>query len=49
MLAHFHVPVHRKERDGELLVLGDWIEHRSYARLKDGVFTLLEFRDARGA
>jgi UDP-2,3-diacylglucosamine hydrolase len=44
VLAHFHLPVHRREPDGELLVLGDWIERRSYARLEGGVFRLLDFR-----
>jgi len=47
VLAHFHVPVHRRESDGELLVLGDWIERRTYARLEDGVFRLEDFREAR--
>ena len=45
VLAHFHVPVHRRESDGELLVLGDWIERRTYARLEDGVFRLEDFRE----
>jgi UDP-2,3-diacylglucosamine hydrolase len=51
VLAHYHVPVHRRESDGELLVLGDWIERRTYARLEDGVFRLEDFQDtpARGA
>ena len=48
ILAHFHVPVHRRESDGELLVLGDWIERRTYARLEDGVFRLEDFREAPG-
>ena len=39
---------HRRESDGELLVLGDWIERRTYARLEDGVFRLEDFRDAPG-
>ncbi len=46
VLAHFHVPVHRRETDGELVVLGDWIERRTYARLEDGVFRLEDFREA---
>jgi UDP-2,3-diacylglucosamine hydrolase len=45
ILAHFHVPVHRRESDGELLVLGDWIERRTYARLEGGVFRLEDFRE----
>lgn len=47
VLGHFHVPVHRKGPEGELLVLGDWIERRSYARLEDGAFELLDFRETR--
>jgi len=45
VLAHFHVPVHRRESEGELVVLGDWIEQRSYARLEGGVFRLEDFRE----
>src|SRR5947208_2486996 len=45
VLAHFHIPVHRRESDGELVVLGDWIERRTYARLEGGVFRLEDFRD----
>ena len=45
ILAHFHVPVHRRESDGELLVLGDWIERRTYARMEDGIFRLEDFRE----
>jgi UDP-2,3-diacylglucosamine hydrolase len=45
VLAHYHLPVHRKESDGELLVLGDWIDRRTYACLEDGVFRLEDFRD----
>jgi UDP-2,3-diacylglucosamine hydrolase len=46
VLAHFHVPVHWRESDGELLVLGDWIERRTYARLEGGIFRLEDFRPA---
>jgi len=46
VLAHFHVPVHRRESDGELLVLGDWIERRSFARLEGGIFRLEDFRES---
>ena len=48
VLAHYHVPLHRKEADGELLVLGDWIERRTYARLEGGVFRLHDFRERTG-
>jgi UDP-2,3-diacylglucosamine pyrophosphatase LpxH len=45
VLAHYHSPVHRRESEGELVVLGDWIEQRSYARLEGGVFRLEDLRD----
>lgn len=45
VLAHYHIPVHRKESDGELLVLGEWIERRTYARMEGGVFRLEDLRE----
>jgi len=48
VLAHYHLPVHRREADGELLVLGDWIGRRTYARLEEGVFQLHDWRDGPG-
>ncbi len=48
VLAHYHVPVHRKEADGELLVLGDWIDRRTYARLEGGVFRLHDWKESAG-
>ncbi len=45
VLAHYHIPAHRKESDGELLVLGDWIDRRTYACLEGGVFRLEDFRE----
>ncbi|MGE5177032.1 MAG: UDP-2,3-diacylglucosamine diphosphatase [Hyphomicrobiales bacterium] len=43
VLAHFHRVVHRNGSGGEFLVLGDWIERRTVARLRDGSFDLFEF------
>ncbi len=48
VLGHFHLPVHRRDPDGELLVLGDWLKRRSYARLEGGVFHLLDLRERTG-
>ena len=45
VLAHYHLPVHRRESDGELLVLGDWMERRTYACLEGGMFRLEDFRE----
>ncbi len=47
-IGEIHLPVHRHESDGELLVLGDWIERRTYARLEGGIFRLEDFRDGSG-
>jgi len=44
VVGHFHTPIHHQGGDGEFLVLGDWMERRTYARLKDGRFSLEEFR-----
>lgn len=46
IVGHFHTPIHHKGPDGEFLVLGDWMERRTYARLKGGQFSLEEFRRA---
>jgi UDP-2,3-diacylglucosamine hydrolase len=43
IMGHFHLPLHHRGTDGEFLILGDWMERRSYARLQDGRFSLLEF------
>lgn len=43
VIGHLHQPLHHRGADGEFLILGDWIERRSYARLQDGRFSLLEF------
>jgi UDP-2,3-diacylglucosamine hydrolase len=48
VLGHFHNPVHRQEEGKDLLVLGNWIERRTFARLQNGAFSLLEF-DRTGA
>ncbi|MGH7681926.1 MAG: UDP-2,3-diacylglucosamine diphosphatase [Candidatus Eiseniibacteriota bacterium] len=46
VVGHFHTPIHYKGADGEFLVLGDWMERRTYARLTEGQFALEEFRGA---
>lgn len=43
VLAHFHRAVHRRNGRGEFLILGDWIERRTVARLSEGRFDLFEF------
>ncbi len=48
VIGHLHRPLHHRGADGEFLILGDWIERRSYARLQDGRFSLLEFGGEAG-
>jgi UDP-2,3-diacylglucosamine hydrolase len=43
LLAHFHRPIHRSTEGRDFLVLGDWIERRTVARLVGGRFSLFEF------
>src|SRR6266705_1649612 len=38
VMGHFHIPLHHRGPDGEYLILGDWVERRSYARLAEGRF-----------
>jgi UDP-2,3-diacylglucosamine hydrolase len=49
VMGHFHRPLHYRGADGEFLILGDWLERRSYARLQDGQFSLMEFENGRSA
>jgi UDP-2,3-diacylglucosamine hydrolase len=43
VLAHYHRAVHQRSAEGDFLILGDWIERRTVARLDDGRFSLFEF------
>jgi UDP-2,3-diacylglucosamine hydrolase len=43
VLGHYHRPLHRSHEKTDFLILGDWIERRTYAVLEDGRFRLLEF------
>jgi UDP-2,3-diacylglucosamine hydrolase len=38
VLGHVHLQLHERLPGGELLVVGDWLELRSYVRLEGGVF-----------
>ena len=46
VMGHFHLPLHHRGPEGEFLILGDWLERRTYARLAEGRFSLLEFDGA---
>jgi UDP-2,3-diacylglucosamine hydrolase len=49
VMGHFHRPIHRVEGRNEFLVLGEWVTRRTYARLENGAFSLLEFGSDREA
>ena len=48
-MGHFHRPIHRFAGKNEFLVLGQWMTRRTYARLENGAFSLLEFGSEREA
>jgi UDP-2,3-diacylglucosamine pyrophosphatase LpxH len=39
VMGHVHAQVHERYPGGELIVIGDWLDLRSYVRLQAGVFT----------
>jgi UDP-2,3-diacylglucosamine hydrolase len=39
VMGHVHTQVHRQLPGGELVVIGDWLDLRSFVRLSGGVFT----------
>ena len=49
VMGHFHRPIHRVDGRNEFLVLGEWVTRRTYLRLEDGTFSLLEFGREEGA
>ncbi|MBI5837461.1 MAG: UDP-2,3-diacylglucosamine diphosphatase [Candidatus Eisenbacteria bacterium] len=40
ILGHFHLPYHHREPGREMVVLGDWMTHFTYATLEGGVFRM---------
>lgn len=44
LIAHFHRPIHQRSGGRDFIVLGDWIERRTVAKLEDGAFSMFEFR-----
>jgi UDP-2,3-diacylglucosamine hydrolase len=45
VVGHVHDPMHLRDRSGrDFIVIGDWIEAFSYARLSGGVLSLQRFR-----
>ena len=44
VIGHFHHPLHRRRDGHELIVLGDWMRHFTWAELRGGQLTL-EYAD----
>lgn len=44
VMGHVHYPFHRSQDGKDFLILGDWVEHRSYGVLADGKLSLEFFR-----
>ena len=40
ILGHFHYPLHHAEGGRDLVVLGDWIRHFTFAKLQNGELAL---------
>jgi len=45
VMGHVHHPLHRQQEGKDFLILGDWVEHRSYAVLAGGRISLQSFSD----
>lgn len=43
VIGHIHEPEHLRLPGGDFLILGDWIDHFTYAVLEDGKFTLRRY------
>jgi len=43
VLGHVHLQLHERIPGGELIVVGDWLELRSFVRLEGGVFSTGRF------
>jgi UDP-2,3-diacylglucosamine hydrolase len=46
LLAHFHRAIHERSEGRDFLVLGDWIERRTVAKLENGRFELIELTNS---
>lgn len=44
VMGHVHTQIHKQLDDGELVVLGDWLELYSYATLENGTFTTARWK-----
>ena len=47
ILGHVHTQLHRQMAGGELVVIGDWLELRSFVQLESGRFRLGRFSEPR--
>ncbi len=49
IIGHFHDAMHKREAGRDLIVLGDWMKHFTWAELENGRLTLERWDDARRA
>jgi UDP-2,3-diacylglucosamine hydrolase len=42
--GHIHYPLHRRMEGKDLMIVGDWVTHFSFARLRDGRMSLEAFK-----
>ncbi len=47
LIGHFHQALDRREDGKQFIVLGDWIEHFTYAELEDGQLALKTWPEAK--
>jgi UDP-2,3-diacylglucosamine hydrolase len=45
LIGHVHEPAHFREEGKDFLVIGDWIESFTYARMEEGRFSLCRFEN----
>ena len=43
VMGHVHTALHEKQGEREFVLVGDWFDHFTYAKLADGVLTLETF------
>jgi UDP-2,3-diacylglucosamine hydrolase len=45
IMGHVHYPLHHVKDGKEFMILGDWVSHFTYGKLRDGKLTLEPFKD----
>jgi UDP-2,3-diacylglucosamine hydrolase len=49
MVGHYHCPTHFRRDGKDFVIIGDWVKHASYVRLRNGAFELHDFREEKAA